>query len=284
MLNLIKIEIYKSVRSKYFIIALLIAFIVQLFSFFENYEFVKHATEFAYSVKETVSPDWRGANDGKNMYVLWLSHEGCSMGFTLATYMLPLLAVFPYGWSLFSEISKGYQNQMLCRSGKVKYFIAKYIAVFLSGVAVIAFMLISNLMLCALIGEWGPPRCYTQSTAVRHGVIASTLFFTKPLIAALIWTGIASLWAGALAGMSMLFGQVLKRSIFVLAAPLLITVLLDNICIILPSAFATEFSFSVNFFLCTATEHQWIIWTELVLLVAAGLGGGLVCYLNREAL
>lgn len=284
MLNIIKNEIYKSVRSKYFIIALLLAFIVQLFSFFENYEFVQRATEFAYNVKETVSTNWRGSNDGKNMYVLWLSHEGCSMGFTLALYMLPLLAVLPYGWSLFSEMSKGYQNQMLCRGGKIKYFTAKYIAVFVSGAAVIAFMLISNLMLCALIGEWGPPRCYTQSTAVQHGMIASTLYFTKPFLAVLIWTGIASLWAGALAGLSLLFGQVLKRSIFVLAAPLLITVLLDNICIILPSGFATSFSFSNNFFLCTATSNQWIIWTELALLVAVGLGGGLVCYLKREAL
>lgn len=283
-MNLIKTEINKSVRSKYFIIALLLAFIVQLFSFFENFEFVKTATEKAYEVIETTDINWRSNNDGTNMYVIWLSHEGCSMGFTLAAYMLPLLAVLPYGWSLFSEMSKGYQNHMLCRGGKIKYFISKYIAVFVSGAAIIAFMLLSNLMLCALIGEWGPPRCYTQSSAVRHGIIASALYYTKPILAALIWTGIASLWAGALAGLSMLLGQALKRSIFVLAAPLLITVLLDNIFVIIPGGFANNFSFSSNFFLCTATSHSWIIWIELAMLVAVGLGGGLVCYLKREAL
>lgn len=281
MIRLVKTEIHKSIHNKFFALALVFAFIIQLISFLTNLDYVRTAVAFAYKNLELIGPSWRGSNDGMNMYVLWLSEEGYTMGFTLAQFMLPILAVLPFGWSFFSEQRSGYQNHMVSRSSKLGYFTAKYIAVFLSGGAVIAFMLLSNLALCALIGEHGAPRCYTLSTSVCPGIIASELYYTKPMLAALIWTGISSVWAGALAGLTMPAAQLLKRSIFVLLTPFAAVILWDNASRILGGA---RLSVSDNFFLCTATLDSRVIFVQLLILILVGFGGGLLCCLKKETL
>ncbi|MBQ1733641.1 MAG: hypothetical protein IIT46_08205 [Lachnospiraceae bacterium] len=281
MRNVVENEIYKSVHNRWFAISLLLAFIVQLFSFFSNLDYVRQAMEFAYSNLELISPNWRGSNDQMNMYVMWLSEEGYTMGFTLARYMLPILAVLPFGWSLFSENEKNYCYHAICRVGKVKYYTAKYLAVFLSGCIPVAFMLISNLALCALIGEHGAPLCYTMTTSVIHRNVAAELYYTKPMLAALIWTMISALWGGAIAGLTLIVSRILKRSIFVLLFPFFIVVLWDNLCTVVFRM--ADWSFMCNFFLCTSSTGT-IIFTEITMLVAIGLVGGLSNYLRSEVL
>ena len=281
MWNTIKTELYKSIHNRWFAIALLLAFIVQLFSFFPNLDFVKQAMEFAESNLELISPNWRGSNDQMNMYVMWLSEEGYTMGFTLASYMLLILAVLPCGWSMFSEKEKNYCGNVICRIGKVKYYVAKYIAVFISGSLPIAFMLISNLVLCALIGEHGAPLPYTMTTSVVHGNVASELYYTKPMLAAIIWTLISSLWGGALAGLTIPASRFFKRSIFVLLTPFFITVLEDNICTIVLNK--GKFSFMNNIFLCGSYSGD-IVFSEIAILIALGLAVGLIDYARTEVL
>lgn len=281
MWETIKTELYKSIHNRWFAMALLLAFIVQLFSFFSNLDFVKQAMDFAESNLKLISPNWRGSNDQMNMYVMWLSEEGYTMGFTLARYMLPILAVLPFGWSMFSEKEKNYCNNIICRMGKNKYYVAKYIAVFVSGCLPISFMLISNLALCALIGEHGAPMPYTMTTSVVHGNVASELYYTKPMLAAIIWTLISSLWGGALAGLTIPASRFLKKSIFVLLTPFFIAVLWDNLCNVVFRI--GHFSFMNNFFLCTSFAGE-IIFSEIAILIAVGLVGGLIDYARAEVL
>ena len=233
MWNTIKTELYKSIHNRWFAIALLLAFIVQLFSFFPNLDFVKQAMEFAESNLELISPNWRGSNDQMNMYVMWLSEEGYTMGFTLASYMLLILAVLPFGW------------------------------------------------LCALIGEHGAPLPYTMTTSVVHGNVASELYYTKPMLAAIIWTLISSLWGGALAGLTIPASRFFKRSIFVLLTPFFITVLEDNICTIVLNK--GKFSFMNNIFLCGSYSGD-IVFSEIAILIALGLAVGLIDYARTEVL
>ena len=117
----------------------MLAFIIQMLSFIQFYDYIIEAKQI-----ESIADDIPTLYDNYSVYVNWIGHEAGSTGFYLAVYMLPLIAVLPFGWSLFSEIHNNYQNNMICRLGKTKYFTSKYIAVFFTGAFVIAFMVSSS--------------------------------------------------------------------------------------------------------------------------------------------
>ena len=276
MINSIKSELYKATHNKYFIIALMLAFFIQILSFAQFYGYIIEAEQV-----KTMADTMPTLYDNYSVYVNWIGHEGISTGFYLAAYMLPLIAVLPFGWSLFSEINNNYQNNMICRLGKTKYFTSKYIAVFFTGAFVIAFMLLSNFVMCSFIGVLDAPKTYTLVTAVFRGHFASKLLYTHPFIFMLIWTGIAALWGGALAGLTMIFAQILKKSIFVLAVPFVIPILLDSLLAIFHSS---DWSFIKNYFVTTSVPNPPIIFFEIFALITIGYIGGLVIYKRKEAL
>lgn len=276
IINSIKSELYKATHNKYFIIALILAFIIQVLSFTEFYSYFIEAEQM-----ETIADTMPVLYDNYSVYVNWIGHEATSTGFYLATYMLPLIAVLPFGWSLFSEIHNNYQNNMICRLGKTKYFTSKYIAVFFTGAFVVAFMLLSNFVMCSFIGVLDSPRTYTLVTIVFRGHFASKLLYTHPFVFMLIWTGIAALWGGALAGLTMVFAQILKKSIFVLAVPFVIPILLDSLLLVFHNI---NWSFIRNYFVTTSVPNPPIIFFEIFALIAIGYIAGLVIYKRKEAL
>lgn len=276
MINSIKSELHKATHNRYFIIVLILAFLIQMLSFAQFCEFIDEANKV-----KTLASSMPTLYDTKSVYVYWIGHEAGSTGFYLAAYMLPLLAVIPFGWSLFSEIHNNYQNNMICRLGKTKYFTAKYIAVFFTGAFAVAFMMLSNFVMCSFVGVLDAPQTYTLLTSVFRGYFASKLFYTHPFLFMLIWTGIAALWGGALAGLTMIFAQIFKKSIFVLAAPFVIPILLDSVLSIF---YKGDWSFIKNYFVTTSTPNPPIIFFEIFALIAIGYIGGLVIYRRKEAL
>lgn len=278
MFKSIKTEIYKGFNNSYFVISLLVGFAIQMLSFKEFYDFVELCKNNLPQEIEKM-PKMYGT---RSVFINWIGHEGNSIGFYLAEYMLPLLAALPFGWSFFSELQNGYQNNMLCRLGKIKYFTSKYLAVFLTGAFSVAFMLLSNFIMCSFIGVWEKPQTYTLTTVVFRGHFASKLFYTHPFLFVLVWTSISALWGGALAGLTMLFAQLLRRSIFVMIMPFLIPLLLDTFLSMVIGN--TKWSFIKNYFVDTSVPNPPIIFFEIFALIIFGYVGGLIIYKRKEAL
>ena len=108
MINSIKSEFHKATHNRYFIIVLILAFLIQMLSFAQFYEYIHEANQV-----KTLADSMPTLHDSESVNVYWIGHEAGSTGFYLAAYMLPLLAVIPFGWSLFSEIHNNYQNNMI---------------------------------------------------------------------------------------------------------------------------------------------------------------------------
>lgn len=281
MLKSIKNELYKSIHNKFFVTAMIIAFVIQLFSVQPNYDFYCEAIDhfFKYNVEKGIFSD-RLFFENVDIYTFWISIEGVTMGYNLAKYLLPILAVLPFGWSFLSEQKSGYQFQTVCRIGKTKYFISKYIATFISGALPIAFLLLSNYAILALFCPIHTPAVDSLSTGIDMGYIGGTLFYENAFLFMLMWTGISCLWAGTLAGLTMLAAQLMKQSIFIMLFPFFITIVWDNICslIINNANYSFLYLFFVNY------QSPAVVFGELFVLFLAGFGVSFVKYTKGDVL
>lgn len=234
---------------------------------------------FKYNVEQGTFSD-RAFFDNVSIYTFWLSIEGVTMGYNLAKYLLPILAVLPFGWSFLSEQKSGYQYQTVCRIGKTEYFISKYIATFISGAMPIAFLLLSNYAILALICPLHTPAVDSLSTGIDMECIGGTLFYKNSFLFMLMWAGISCLWAGTLAGLTMLAAQFMRQSIFVMLTPFFITILWDNITALVINN--QNLSFLYLFFV--NDQSPAMIFGELLVLFLAGFGVSFVKYTKGDVL
>ena len=280
MIESIKNEIYKSLHNKLFAISMIIAFIVQLFNVQPNCEFRNFALE-----QYLITSGMGGVSnkiffESIDIYTFWIGIDGVSMGCYLSKYLIPILAVLPFGWSFLSEQKKGYQIQTVSRIGKANYFISKYIATFISGALPTAFIMLSNYAVLALICPLHTPSIDSLTTGIQIGMIGSSLFYKNAFLFMLMWTGISSLWAGTLAGLTMVASQFMKTGIFVMLFPFFITILWDNICNVIINN--PNLSFLNLFFV--NDQSGYILFGEILVLFIAGFGFGGFMYMRNEVL
>ncbi len=67
------------------------------------------------------------------VFSTWIGGDGYSLGASVYFFIFPLLISIPYGWSYCEEKKNGYIGAVVAKAGKTSYFLAKYIAVFLTG-------------------------------------------------------------------------------------------------------------------------------------------------------
>lgn len=135
-----------------------------------------------------------------SLYNHWIGGEAQSLGYTLFYTLLPLLAVFPYRWSYCTERKAGYTRMVVIRGGKRQYFLAKYIAAFLSGGAAVLLPLLINLAATAcFVPAVKPFVSYMLYYGMAHGSMWSGLYYEHPLVFVLLYLLLDFLFAGLFA-------------------------------------------------------------------------------------
>ena len=115
-----------------------------------------------------------------NCYQKWIGSELVSLASTLFFTLLPVCAVLPYASAFHQERKVGYLRVMLPQCGKKSYFLAKTMAVFLTGAAVVILPLVVNfLAVSAFIPATAPQVNYNFYNYVLFGDLWADLFF-KP--------------------------------------------------------------------------------------------------------
>ena len=280
MIESIKNELYKSLHNKLFAVSMILAFMIQLFNVQPNYAFRNLMLDNYLNRAEKGVVSNKVFFESIDIYTIWIGIEGVSMGGYLVKYLIPILAVLPFGWSFLIEQKNGYQIQTVSRIGKANYFISKYIATFISGALPMAFILLSNYVVLALICPLHTPSIDSLTTGIRIGYLGSTLFYMNAFLFMLMWTGISSLWAGTLAGLTMVASQFMKTGIFVMLFPFFITIFWDNICNVIINN--PNLSFLNLFFV---NDQSWyILFGELLVLLIAGFGVGGLMYMRNDIL
>ena len=85
------------------------------------------------------------------LYHRWLGGNTVSVQSFLFFMILPLLAALPFADSFYSDATSGYVAEIFTRIDRSRYFVGKYVSVFLSGSICVLFPLVLNFLLSACV-------------------------------------------------------------------------------------------------------------------------------------
>ena len=183
MKRLLQIELKKAFGSKLFWITLALGILIISVSAYQN---INGYFEFADGVKlrrefnagKVINP----LNQVFTLYNSWIGAEVSMPMNSLYYILMPLMAPLAYGWSYFTEKKSGYVKNVVTRIDKKKYYLAKYIAVFLAGGAVVAIPLLVNVLAVACVVPAYQPDMFYEMYYVMDYHYMIRLFFSMPVL------------------------------------------------------------------------------------------------------
>lgn len=156
-----------------------------------------------------------------SLYARWIGGEGYSFSTQLLFLIFPLLSALPYGASYFDDKKSGYLKQLYIRAPKRHVIVSRYIASFTTGAAVVAWPLLLNLSVSALIYPALRPQPSTMMfTPTMTGFMCYT-YTTSPWLYCMVYIVIIAVFYGFFSCLGLAAGTVFKHKVFVLGLPLI---------------------------------------------------------------
>ncbi len=90
-------------------------------------------------------------------YMFFWGHDLYSSIGDIFFQLMPLIAAIPYTNSYYNDLSSGYAKEIVTRTDKKKYLIAKFTAIFVSGGMVFVIPQILDMMMCSALLPAYPP-------------------------------------------------------------------------------------------------------------------------------
>lgn len=222
MIKILKTEICRSFSNKRYLISLLIASAIVIWYSLDYLSF--HIGENAAFTTENFPMNYL-----KTSYEHWLGIEYMAIQQYVFLLLLPILAVLPFGSSLYSDMKQGYAKNICIRTKKSHYIISKYIAVFISGGSVCAFPLI----LSFLISSAFLPSVMPQATYWLTNVFGekwSALLFTYPLAYVSLYIILTFVVSGFIACFALGISYISDKSFLPLVFPFFIYIFISLLC------------------------------------------------------
>lgn len=173
MKSMLRLELKKALKNPFFFISVSV---MTLFSTLSAAYMVENNGEFNPNFLENYF-----LRDGEfytnpmlsltGFYNSWIGGESMSLVYSLFYTLLPVAAALPFAWSFFTERRSGYIKNVCTRTKKQYYFVAKGVAVFVSGALVTLLPLAVNLLITSALSmlqmavsvRLRPIFCYTLS-------------------------------------------------------------------------------------------------------------------------
>lgn len=226
--NCTKTELWKVLHSPMLYLSLAVGAVIALVDAVNNIELVRHFTEMVSSLSELgityVSLD----HMGYSLFALAMPYNGANYAGMLFSFVWPVLAAMPFGWSYYWERKSGLSNQLISRCGANCYYFSKYIAVFISGGLAVALPLLLNLLMNALICPYSVLSPLILPAMNSKSFLAE-LFFTHPWAHGMIWCCVAFLLGGAVACLCFCVGTWIRLQVVVMLIPFALLVAFDRV-------------------------------------------------------
>ncbi len=220
MKNLLYIELRKSLKNKFFIFSVAFGFVISFFSFLYNFELYRNEMEEIILFAAEFEREYNPHLGISTLYNSWVGGEASTLGSTVFFFIFPLLIAIPYGWSYCSEMKSGYVKNVVIRSGRMKYFLSKYIATFISGGLAMMIPLIMNLMLTAsFIPAYKPDVRYMQYYGIFSNTFMSEIFYQHPNLYVFIYLLIDFFFCGLIACLSCTAANIIKSKVVAILSP-----------------------------------------------------------------
>jgi len=274
MKALLKTELHKALKNKYFFITLIIASVIAILGAINRineYQIVLELVNADKAAHGGVS--WRNPYlPADTLFTYWIGGECFSLYFSLYFLLIPLFAAFPYGWSYFMEYKKGYVKNVITRTSKKNYFLAKYIAVFIAGGLVVALPLLLNfLTVSCFVPARTPSVLYSAYTYVVFSQMWSALFYTHPFVYVGLYLLLNFAFGGLIACLCLAISFVIKNRVAVLVVPLFLM-----LCLNFANTYSKTWELSpINFLhpgVVVNPANGWIVLLEGACLFAVSFG------------
>lgn len=195
MCSVLKLELKKAFKNKFFWISVVLGCLITLLSF-------EHMVNMYYEGMSAISGNSTDIiydpHIGINtVFNCWIGGEPFSLGSSIYFFVFPLLIALPYGWSYSEERKCGYRRMMITKTGKKKYYCAKYVAVFLSGGVAMVLPLIFNFWMTLLVvPAILPDVTMNMFYGVFGGSFLAELYYTVPFLYVAIYLFIDFVYCG----------------------------------------------------------------------------------------
>lgn len=237
MKNLLRFEWKRMTHSISFYISLLIALIIVILDAGSKYEYFKQGFDVYTSVFEKWIGTFRGFDEAIYLFAL-----------------LPLLTSFAYSWTIGFDRSSGYITQIITRTSRKKYFLAKYIVSFISGGIIFAFSILMHFFIISTFYPCDYSIIAKGTSPVFSYSFCSELFYTHPIIFLMLWTAVAFLWGGAMVCIALGVGMLTKKYSVAVITPFLVFTVQQ----IIGTYIYLRYTISIN------GQTMSIIWSEML--------------------
>lgn len=238
--NMIRLECKKAICHKFFWLVILIGITITFFSL------VPMAGGYYRGMEDhqRISAEFGLCNPLMPIFTLfryWIGGEGYTSGATQYFFLFPLLITIPYGWSYCIERKSGYIKNMVIRSGRIQYHLAKYIALFLSGGLAMVIPLLFNFLLSAMfVPAVMPDPAYPTSYAVGPHSLLSMCFFSHPFLYVFFYLLVDFVFCGLIACLCFAVSMFVKNFVVVVLLPFFILLGFNYFCYSLIYTSVTE--------------------------------------------
>ena len=270
MCSVLKLELKKAFKNKFFWISVVLGCLITLLSF-------EHMVNMYYEGMSAISGNSTdiiydppiGIN---TVFNCWIGGEPFSLGSSIYFFVFPLLIALPYGWSYSEERKCGYRRMMITKTGKKKYYCAKYVAVFLSGGVAMVLPLIFNFWMTLLVvPAILPDVTMNMFYGVFGGSFLAELYYTVPFLYVAIYLFIDFVYCGFLVCICMAVSGIVRQKWGVVLIPFLLLLFVHVITDYIYSDPSVAYKELSPLYFLRGVEVRYSFSGSIILLFAIGL-------------
>lgn len=229
--NNIKVECHKAIFTKLFFLIVVIGCAITMFSLFpclqSYYRYISNLEDFSEELSYVRNPMMAT----QTLFNCWIGSEAITPGSTYYFSLFPILVSIPYGWSYCTERQSGYIKNVIIRTGKLRYYLSKYIALFLSGGLAMVIPLLFNFLLTAMfVPAITPDPYYITSYGIISASFLSELFYTCPFMYIFLYLLVDFVYGGLIACMCFAFAAFVKNKVIVVLLPFFVLLGFNYFC------------------------------------------------------
>lgn len=270
MCSVLKLELKKAFKNKFFWISVVLGCLITLLSF-------EHMVNMYYEGMSAISGNSMDIiydpHIGINtVFNCWIGGEPFSLGSSIYFFVFPLLIALPYGWSYSEERKCGYRRMMITKTGKKKYYCAKYVAVFLSGGVAMVLPLIFNFWMTLLVvPAILPDVTMNMFYGVFGGSFLAELYYTVPFLYVAIYLFIDFVYCGFLVCICMAVSGIVRQKWGVVLIPFLLLLFVHVITDYIYSDPSVAYKELSPLYFLRGVEVRYSFSGSIILLFAIGL-------------
>lgn len=270
MCSVLKLELKKAFKNKFFWISVVLGCLITLLSF-------EHMVNMYYEGMSAISGNstdiMYDPHIGINtVFNCWIGGEPFSLGSSIYFFVFPLLIALPYGWSYSEERKCGYRRMMIAKTGKKKYYCAKYVAVFLSGGVAMVLPLIFNFWMTLLVvPAILPDVTMNMFYGVFGGSFLAELYYTVPFLYVAIYLFIDFVYCSFLVCICMAVSGIVRQKWGVVLIPFLLLLFVHVITDYIYSDPSVAYKELSPLYFLRGVEVRYSFSGSIILLFAIGL-------------